>query len=70
MTKEDKYIRIGLGVILTGFGLLITIGGNYYDSFFRRVIDFMGLHVPFGLFTAGIGILFIIMAFRKGKFKK
>ncbi len=67
MTKEEKYGGIILGVLLTVLGLGITIGGDFYSSKYERVIDFLGLHVPFGLFTAGVGIFWVIVSFRKRK---
>jgi len=60
----NRYVSILLGVLLVLFGLSIAIGGDYYSSRFGMMIQFGGLHVPFGILTAAVGLGFLIASIR------
>ena len=56
---------IVLGSTLIIWGIEICFHPVYYSSKFGRTFDFTGINIPYGLFVAAVGVLFLWSSFRK-----
>ena len=65
MGKFTRQLFIIFGLLLVAFGVGIIINPTIYHSGLRYSFDFTEIKWPFGIFIIGLGITFVVTAFRR-----